>query len=105
MELVGGDGDDDISDDEDDNDDDDDDVDDNNADGDDDNALSSTRGERERLFGSREREVKLKITFPFYGKGTGIEKMPREGKFEVCYPGKQEREKIWLHSRLYLKVQ
>ena len=30
------------------------------------------RGERERLFGSR--EGKLKITFPFYGKGTGIRK-------------------------------
>ena len=65
----------------------------------------SVRCEREGLFGSREREGKLKFTFPFYGKGTGIEKMPREGKFEVCYPGKQEREKIWLHSRLYLKVQ
>ena len=38
------------------------------------------RGERERLFGSREREGKLKITFPFYGKGTGIRKLLREGK-------------------------
>ena len=27
------------------------------------------RGKLEELFGSRERE--LKITFPFYGKGTG----------------------------------
>ena len=42
----------------------------------DDRLWSGIRGERERLFGSREREVKLKITFPFYGKGTGI----REGK-------------------------
>ena len=25
---------------------------------------------------------KLKITFPFYGKGTGIRKLLREGKFE-----------------------
>ena len=39
-----------------------------------------SRGERERLFGSREREGKLKITFPFYGKGTGIQKLLREGK-------------------------
>ena len=38
------------------------------------------RGERERLFGSREREGKLKITFPFYGKGTEIRKLLREGK-------------------------
>ena len=49
------------------------------------------RGERERLFGSRERrEGKLKITFPFYGKGTGIQKLLREGKgrkFEACNPG------------------
>ena len=33
---------------------------------------TSFRGERERLFGSREREGKLKIPFPFYGKGTGM---------------------------------
>ena len=38
------------------------------------------RGELERLFGSREREGKLKITFPFYGKGTGIRKLLWEGK-------------------------
>ena len=42
--------------------------------------LVECRGERERLFGSREREGKLKITFPFYGKGTGIRKLLREGK-------------------------
>ena len=35
-------------------------------------ALIHVMGERERLFGSREREVKLKIIFPFYGKGTSI---------------------------------
>ena len=28
------------------------------------------RGERKRLFGSREREGKMKIPFPFSGKGT-----------------------------------
>ena len=38
------------------------------------------RGERERLFGSREREVKLKITFPFYRKGTGIRKCFGKGR-------------------------
>ena len=37
------------------------------------------RGERERLFGSREREGKLEITFPFYGKGTGIRKCYGKG--------------------------
>ena len=31
--------------------------------------VQNIRGERERLFGSREREGKLKIPFPFYGKG------------------------------------
>ena len=40
----------------------------------------SSRGERERLFGSRERERKLKITFPFYGKGTGIRKCYGKGR-------------------------
>ena len=38
------------------------------------NSWLQGRGERERLLGSREREGKLKITFPFYGKGTGIRK-------------------------------
>ena len=42
------------------------------------------RGEQETLFGSRERrEGKLKITFPFYGKITGIRK---------CYGKGRERE-------------
>ena len=47
------------------------------------------RGEQERLFGSREREGKLKITFPFYGKGTGIRKLLREGKgnLRLVIPG------------------
>ena len=35
--------------------------------------LRDIRGEREGLFGSWEREWELKIPFPFYGKGTGIE--------------------------------
>ena len=39
-----------------------------------------SRGERERLFGSREREGKLKIPFPFYGKGTGIRKCYGKGR-------------------------
>ena len=38
------------------------------------------RGERERIFGSREREGKLKIPFPFYGKGTGIRKCYGKGR-------------------------
>ena len=44
------------------------------------------RGERERLFGSREREGKLKITFPFYGKGKGIRKMHcfDDGLYSLC---------------------
>ena len=43
-------------------------------------VFANVLGERERLFGSREREGKLKITFPFYGKGTGIRKLLREEK-------------------------
>ena len=38
------------------------------------------RGERERLFGSREQEGKLKIPFPFYGKGTAIRKCYGKGR-------------------------
>ena len=37
-----------------------------------------SRGERERLLGSLEREGKLKITFLFYGKGTEIRKRYRK---------------------------
>ena len=47
------------------------------------NLEAQGRGERERLFGSREREGKLKILFPFYGKGTGIRK---------CYGKEREWE-------------
>ena len=32
------------------------------------------------FFGSQEREGKLKITFPFYGKGTGIRKCYGKGR-------------------------
>ena len=45
------------------------------------------RGERERLFGSREQEGKLKITFPFYGKGTGIRKCYGKGNLRLLIPG------------------
>ena len=47
------------------------------------------RGERERLFGSREREGKLEITFPFYGKGTGIRKCYGKGmgSLRLVIPG------------------
>ena len=52
-------------------------------------TLTYIRGERERLFGSREREGKLKIPFPFHGKGTGIRKLLREGKgnLRLVIPG------------------
>ena len=45
------------------------------------------RDERERLFGSRER--KLKITFLFYGKGTGIRKCYGKGmgNLRLVFPG------------------
>ena len=46
-----------------------------------------SRGERERLFGSRERDGKLKITFPFYGKGTGIRKCYGKGNLRLVIPG------------------
>ena len=47
------------------------------------------RGERERLFGSREREGKLEITFPFYGKGMGIRKCygKEMGNLRLVIPG------------------
>ena len=38
------------------------------------------RGERERLFSSREGEGKLKITYPFYRKGMGIRKCYGKGR-------------------------
>ena len=59
------------------------------------------RGEQERLFGSREREGKLKITFPFYGKGTGIRKLLREGKFEACIPGNHGKREFLLTPDLF----
>ena len=43
-------------------------------------GVYSYRGERERLFSSREGEGKLKITFLFYGKGREIRKLLWEGK-------------------------
>ena len=43
-------------------------------------AYGLIRGERERVFGSREREGKFKITFPFYGKGTGNRKCYGKGR-------------------------
>ena len=60
-------------------------------------SLFQTRGERERLFGSREREGKLKIPFPFYGKGTGIRKCyekGREEKFEARNTGNHIKSKV-----------
>ena len=53
------------------------------------NSWLQGRGERERLLGSREREGKLKITFPFYGKGTGIRKCYGKGmgNLRLVIPG------------------
>ena len=45
------------------------------------------RGERERLFGSRELEGNLKIHFSFTGRERELENATgREGKFEARYP-------------------
>ena len=46
-----------------------------------------SRDERERLSVSREREGKLKITFPFYEKGTGIRKCYGKGNLSLVIPG------------------
>ena len=45
-----------------------------------DNHRVCSRGEREMPFVSWEREGKMKITFPFYGKGTGIRKCYGKGR-------------------------
>ena len=65
-----------------------------------------TRGERERLFGSREREGKLKITFPFYGKGTGIRKLLREGKgnLRLVIPGIPGNPGNHIKSKIKFKI-
>ena len=49
--------------------------------------FAGNRGERERPFGSREREGKLKITFPFYRKETGIRKCYGKGNLRHVIPG------------------
>ena len=64
------------------------------------------RGERERHFGSREREGKLKITFPFYGKGTGIRKLLREGKgnLRLVIPGIPGNPGNHIKSKIKFKI-
>ena len=64
------------------------------------------RGERERFFGSREREGKLKITFPFYGKGTGIHKLLREGKgnLRLVIPGIPGNPGNHIKSKIKFKI-
>ena len=61
----------------------------------------SCRGERERLFGSRELEGKLEITFPFYEKGTGIRKCHGRGNLRLVFPGitgnGNSRSPLWRH--------
>ena len=49
--------------------------------------LCDIRGEREGYFGFWEREWELKITFPFYGKGTGIRKCYGKGNLRLVIPG------------------
>ena len=65
-----------------------------------------SRGEQERLFGSREREGKLKITFPFYGKGTGIRKLLREGKgnLRLVIPGIPGNPGNHIKSKVKFKI-
>ena len=72
----------------------------------DDRLWSGIRGERERLFGSREREGKLKITFPFYGKGTGICKLLREGKgnLRLVIPGIPGNHGNHIKSKIEFKI-
>ena len=61
-----------------------------------------TRGERERLFGSRERE----ITFPFYGKGTGIRKCYGKGmgNLRLVIPGIQGIPGNHIKSKVNFKI-
>ena len=61
-----------------------------------------TRGERERLFGSRERE----ITFPFYGKGTGIRKCygNRIGNFRLGILGIPGNPGNHIKSKVKFKI-
>ena len=63
-------------------------------------------GERERFFGSREREGKLEITFPFYGKGTGIRKLLREGKgnLRLVIPGIPGNPGNHIKSKIKFKI-
>ena len=64
------------------------------------------RGERERLFGSREREGKLKITFPFYGKGTGIRKCYGKGmgNLRLVFPGIPGNPGNHIKSKVKFKI-
>ena len=68
--------------------------------------VQNIRGERERLFGSREREGKLKITFPFYGKGTGIRKLLGEGKgnLRLVIPGIPGNPGNHIKSKIKFKI-
>ena len=58
------------------------------------------------LFASREREGKLKITFPFYGKGTGIRKLLREGKgnLRLVIPGIPGNPGNHIKSKIKFKI-
>ena len=65
-----------------------------------------SRGERERLFGFREREGKLKITFPFYGKGTGIRKCFGKGmgNLRLVFPGIPGNPGNHIKSKVKFKI-
>ena len=58
------------------------------------------------FFCSRERERKLKITFPFYGKGTGIRKLLREGKgnLRLVIPGIPGNPGNHIKSKIKFKI-
>ena len=66
----------------------------------------ASRGERERLFGSQERERKLKITFPFYGKGTGIRKCYGKGmgNLRLVFPGIPGNPGNHIKSKVKFKI-
>ena len=68
--------------------------------------VSSSRGERERLFGSREWDGKLKITFHFYGKGMGFRKCFGKGmgNFRLVIPGFPGNPGNHIKSKVKFKI-
>ena len=62
------------------------------------------RGERERLFGSWEREGKFKITLPFSGRGTGIRKSYGKGNLRLVIPGIPGNPGNHIKSKIKFKI-